>query len=294
MRTALSAAMVIAIIAFAAPVAAQLNKPWLGVKLQVVEGEDAKLLGISGGLKVLDVKDKSPAQEAGLEVGDVILSAGEDTVTTIDGFGKVMAALRPGDLLSLGVRRAGGRNEPLLVTLGTEPGKNDEFADDARVKELRDLLLKLDAERRRTAAELEKRLADLRSGKATRTPDPQPTQPPPVETPEPEETKPEPETPRAPLPVTLGAVVENLNAEQSKKLGIEGGVKVARVVEGGAAEAGGLKADDIISKAAGEALTGTGHLRLVLAKMSPGDKLEFEVLRDGKTVKIEVTLRAAQ
>ena len=45
----------------------QSDTAWLGVALEVVEGADAKKLGIDGGLKITRVDEKSPAAKAGLE-----------------------------------------------------------------------------------------------------------------------------------------------------------------------------------------------------------------------------------
>ena len=53
----------------ATALAAQSGTAWLGVKLEVVDAPEAKKLGIDGGLKVTRVDDKSPAAEAGLNVG---------------------------------------------------------------------------------------------------------------------------------------------------------------------------------------------------------------------------------
>ena len=111
----------------ATALAAQSGAAWLGVKLEVVEAPEAKKLGIDGGLKVTRVDEKSPAAEAGMVKGDIVLSAGEDTVTTIEQMRAVMAAKRPGDMLSLGVRRSNGRSEPLLITLGSTADKDDKF-----------------------------------------------------------------------------------------------------------------------------------------------------------------------
>ncbi|MBE7492128.1 MAG: PDZ domain-containing protein [Planctomycetes bacterium] len=293
----LSSAVLVMVVMFAvasgaSSAKAQTNTPWLGVGLQVVEAEDARKMGIEGGLKVTRVDDKSPAKEAGLEVGDIILSAGQSTITSIEAMRKELADKRPGDVLSLGVRRANGRNEPLIVVLGAQGAKDDRFGDDAKVRELRKKLSELDAERRRTAAELERRLEDLRSGKANPETAPQPPQPR-VEEPanpkpaEPKVTEPE----RATLGVTLNASFLNLTPEESRALGIEGGIKASSVSAGGAAAEGGLKEGDVITRANGEAMTGTGHLRTMLSRMKAGDKLELEVLRGGKKVNLTLVLR---
>lgn len=270
--------------------AAQSGDAWLGVKLQVVEGADAKKLGIDGGLKVTRVDDKSPAANAGMEVGDVILSAGEKSISTIEQMGDVMRDKRAGDLLSLGVRRKNGRSEPLMITLGSVKDKNDEFGDDARVKELRERLRDLDAESRRVREDLENRLNELRKGKADTVKEPTPS----TEDPEKEPTvKPDTHKPdRVKLGVTMGASFVNLDAAESEAAGIEGGIRVTGVSDAGAAQEAGLKLDDIVVFIDGEVVAGTGDLRTLLSERKPGDKLEIEVIREGKRKQLTLVLRA--
>ncbi|MCA8914461.1 MAG: PDZ domain-containing protein [Planctomycetes bacterium] len=272
----------------ATALAAQSGTAWLGVKLEVVDAPEAKKLGIDGGLKVTRVDDKSPAAEAGLVKGDIVLSAGEDTITTIEQMRDVIAAKRPGDMLSLGVRHENGRSEPLMITLGSTADKDDKFGDDAKVKDLRERLRDLDAERRRLQEDLDRRLAELRAGKADKD-----TTKPTTEEPADPEVKPDSHQPeRVTLKVTMGASFVNLEAAESKKLDIEGGIRVTNVTRGGAAEEAGLKVDDVVVFANSDTVTGTGELRVLLAKHEPGDRLELEVIRDGKRKNLTVVLRA--
>ncbi|MBZ0137467.1 MAG: PDZ domain-containing protein [Planctomycetes bacterium] len=279
----------LALVLSANTLCAQSDSAWLGVALEVVEGSDAKKLGIEGGLKVTRVDDKSPAKEAGLEVGDVILSAGENSVTSIEQMRTLMGDKRPGDLLSLGVRRSNGRNEPMLITLGSTADKDDKFADDARVKELRDRLRDLDAERRKIREQLDERLEELRKGKADKE-----TQPAPERAPDPTpEVKPETHKPdRVDVKVTVGASFVNLTLEESTQAGIEGGVRVTKVSNGGAAAEAGLELDDIVLSVDKTVITGTGELRTLLADRKPGDHLSIEIVRDGKRKTLTLVLRA--
>ena len=272
----------------ATALAAQSGAAWLGVKLEVVEAPEAKKLGIDGGLKVTRVDAKSPAEKSGLVVGDVVLSAGEDSITTIEQLRDIMAGKRAGDLLSLGVRHSNGRSEPMLITLGSTLDKDDKFGNDAKVKDLRERLRELDAERRRVQDDLEERLRELGAGKADVE-----TNKPPKETPEQPEVKPDTHEPeRVTVTVAIGASFVNLDADESKKLKIEGGIRVTNVSASGAAEEAGLKIDDVVVTANGESLTGTGELRTLLASQKPGDGLEVEVIRDGKRKKLTIVLRA--
>jgi S1-C subfamily serine protease len=271
----------------ASSVAAQAQKAWLGVTLEVIDGEAANKIGISGGLKVTAVEAKSPAETAGLKVGDIILSAGEDAVTSIEAMRNVMSDLRPGDFLSLGVRRDNGRNEPLLVTLGAQSDKSDEYADDAKVKELRDLLRSLDAERRKIMKQLEERLRELGSGKADKT------EQSPAAPPEPE--KPQPSIPvepeRVTLKVTMGVSCRNLDKQEKTELGVDSGVMITDVLQGGPAAEAGIQQSDVLTHVDDEAVTGTGDLRTILSRHQPGDRVELTLLRGGKSMKVTVLLR---
>lgn len=271
--------MLVALLALAAAPLFGGETPWLGVKLKVVESKEAKKLGISGGLKVTRVDKNSPAEEAGIEVGDIVLSAGEAAVTTIEAMADALAELSPGDQISLGLRRANGRNEPLFVTLGSIKDKGAKFGDDEEVKQLRKAMRDLDEERRRVRDRLDKRLKELAE-----------TNPP--ERPEPKDPKPEVKKPeRVKLTVRLGARFISLTPEEAKSVGVEGGIRVTRVTEGQAAEEGGLKLNDVVVDANGKSVTGTGDLRTLLAGFKPGDALKLTVLRDKKRVELTIVLR---
>jgi S1-C subfamily serine protease len=276
-----------------APLVAQSNKAWLGASLQLVEKEDADKLGIPGGLKVLQVVDNSPAQDAGLEAGDIILSAGEHTITSIEKMREVLTGMKPGDFLSLGVRRTNGRNEPLVVTLGTVPDNNKKFEEDEPLKELREKLRDLDAERRKLWDRIQERLNELRGGKAEKEAQPapaEPAEPEPAEPPPPEPKTVEPE--RVELKVTIGASGETLKPEDAKELGIQAGLRITRIHGGSAAEEAGLQKGDIVTHVDDETVTGTGDLRTILARHQAGDRIELTVLRKGEKVNVTLMLRA--
>src|SRR5690349_8763096 len=166
----------LSLILFCGALIAQEEAPWMGVRLAVIEKSDRDALKIESGLRITLVEKGSPAEQAGLEKGDIILSAGEKIVNSIEDMASIMAKLRPGDTLGLGVRHDGGKIEPFMVKLGRKGQTSDEFKDDVRAKELRDAIEKKKKELRDLEEELKKRLDDLKSGKATpeRRPTPKP------------------------------------------------------------------------------------------------------------------------
>jgi S1-C subfamily serine protease len=82
------------------------------------------------------------------------------------------------------------------------------------------------------------------------------------------------------------------NAQDPNGLG-QGGAPVAQqpsIVAGSPAEAAGLKAGDIITAVNGTALTLANPLDQVVAQLAPGQTAALDVLRNGQTIKITVTL----
>ena len=96
------------------------TQPYLGVSLGTLEAETAQQfdLPVDSGALVTDVESGGPADEAGLEVEDVIIAAGS---TEIEDSGDLLGTLRdyrPGDSLNLTVVRGGGEQEEITVELG--------------------------------------------------------------------------------------------------------------------------------------------------------------------------------
>jgi S1-C subfamily serine protease len=83
------------------------------------------------------------------------------------------------------------------------------------------------------------------------------------------------------LPVTQGAWLNAMD---------DAGSAVAPVVVGGPAEKAGLKAGDIITAVDGKQITSTSPLDDILTQYAPGKTVALEVLRDGKTITLTLTL----
>jgi YidC/Oxa1 family membrane protein insertase len=73
-----------------------------------------------GGAKVNVVVPGTPAEEAGLQVGDVITSIGEKQVADAEGVGEILATTEPGQKVTVTIDR-GGANQNLSLTLGRRP-----------------------------------------------------------------------------------------------------------------------------------------------------------------------------
>ena len=131
------------------------TRGWLGIQLQEVTTEIAAALSLKddGGVLVAEVLDGTPAQDAGLESGDVILRLGGDVVRDPNDLSRRVASMPPGERVRLRVLRE-GKERNLTVTLGrrdeADAANDDEPMDDAddslssevglRVSELNDTL----------------------------------------------------------------------------------------------------------------------------------------------------------
>lgn len=71
---------------------------------------------------------------------------------------------------------------------------------------------------------------------------------------------------------------------------VEGGLEIKKVGKGSPAEAEGLKVGDVIASLNGEETETKERLKELLAEMAPGDKLELEIIRDGKNETIKMRL----
>lgn len=82
--------------------------------------------------------------------------------------------------------------------------------------------------------------------------------------------------------------------EIARSFGLDsgGGVLIADVVEGSAADKAGLKSGDIIREMNGQKVTDSTAFRSAIASMKPGTVVELKVWREGKMVKVKATLDA--
>jgi len=84
----------------------------------------------------------------------------------------------------------------------------------------------------------------------------------------------------------LGVQIRDITSDLAKEKGIDEikGVLVPSVVEGGAAEKAGIKDDDVILAIDGQEVNKASELQELISKYHPGDKVEVEINRGGKTM----------
>jgi serine protease Do len=90
----------------------------------------------------------------------------------------------------------------------------------------------------------------------------------------------------------LGANIQEIDQNLAKalKLSSAKGAFIGDVVENSPAEKSGLKAGDVVRFVNEKAIENANDLRNMVAMLRPGEVAEFEVLRDGKTLKLKVTI----
>lgn len=74
------------------------------------------------------------------------------------------------------------------------------------------------------------------------------------------------------------------------KLKAHEGALVSEVVPGGPAAKAGLQDGDVIKELDGKAVTDARHLKLTVATIAPGASVPAQVLRDGKTIKVDLKI----
>ncbi|MHA6344946.1 S1C family serine protease [Roseivivax sp. CAU 1761] len=95
------------------------ERGWLGVQIKPVSEEVAQALGFDGdkGVMIERVTADTPAAEAGLEAGDIVLSVDGEEMTGPRDLSRAVALKRPGAEVELEFLR-GGKAQSATVTLG--------------------------------------------------------------------------------------------------------------------------------------------------------------------------------
>ncbi|MCB9246828.1 MAG: Do family serine endopeptidase [Flavobacteriales bacterium] len=94
----------------------------------------------------------------------------------------------------------------------------------------------------------------------------------------------------------LGVRIQDITAELADEKGIRDleGVYIPEVVKDGAADKAGVKDGDIILSINGTKLNKASELQEEISKFYPGDKVKLKLIRDGKEIEKEVTLRSKE
>ncbi|MDE0684331.1 MAG: Do family serine endopeptidase [Candidatus Poribacteria bacterium] len=98
----------------------KVERGWLGISMDSVSAELAEEMNLDTprGVLVKVVGPKSPAQKAGIKVGDVILTFNEQQVQDLDHLRHIVGATKVGKSVEVTVIRENGKEERLAVKLG--------------------------------------------------------------------------------------------------------------------------------------------------------------------------------
>lgn len=101
------------------------GRPYLGITyVAVTDASTAQQLGVSAyGIYIVEVIDGSPADQAGLEPGDRVISIDNTEIAAQEDLGTIVQSHAAGDTISITVAR-GGQMVTLNVTLGEQSGAN--------------------------------------------------------------------------------------------------------------------------------------------------------------------------
>jgi serine protease Do len=104
---------------------------YLGVFPQEITKTLAEAQGLEGveGVLIASVEEDTPADEAGLEPGDVIIEFDDVPITTVSQFRIVVAGVAPGERTNITVLRDGKRRR-LTATLSERPGEQVAEAEE--------------------------------------------------------------------------------------------------------------------------------------------------------------------
>ena len=197
---------------------------WLGVLIQEVNRDLAESFGLKRprGALIAEVMQGSPAEQSGLESGDIVLEYNNDPVRLSSDLPPLVGRTPVGESARLTVLR-GGREIMLDVTIGRLPEDGET------------------------------------------------------------EAAPEVGDSGAPSQDPLGLTVEPLTPEMASAAGVQGGVLVARVVQGPAAEAG-IRPRDIITEINREQVRSLEDFRQATSKLPANRAVSVRVVRQGRAI----------
>ena len=99
------------------------QRAWLGVRATAVDAETARSLGLDRpqGVLIAQINPQAAGARAGLQVGDLLLSVDGQPVSDQASLNYLVSTRRPGDVVTLLMRRGSAAPRALRASLGTLP-----------------------------------------------------------------------------------------------------------------------------------------------------------------------------
>ncbi len=88
----------------------------------------------------------------------------------------------------------------------------------------------------------------------------------------------------------LGVIVQNLTKKLKKRLKVEEGAYIVKVVEDSPAFALGLRKGDVVIEINGKKIKNSQQLKYFLSKMKPGESITLKIYRKGKVITLSTKL----
>lgn len=238
----------------------------IGVSIRDVEEADVKSGKSTGlaGVLIEEVSAESPAEKAGLKIGDIVVDYDGERVRSVRQLTRLVQETPPGRKIQASVMRNGQKTS---VTL--EPREHDGlrvFGDLGRLRELE----------------------DLGRNFAFAVPSPaRPGRPAPPEPPVPPPAFPDFESFVGRSSTSLGITTSDLSPQLAEYFGTKDGVLVTSVTTDSAATRAGLKAGDVITSFNGSTVDSPSELRRRIQRLEGGDQFTIDVVRDKKATTLK-------
>lgn len=231
----------------------------IGVSVADVEASDVKA---SSGVVIESVQDDSPAAQAGIKKGDVVVEFDGERVRSVRQFRRLVSETPGGRQVAAAVMRDGQR---VALNLTTREASIARVFDESTMR----------------SAEILRDLARTR---------PRPVRPP--RPPLPPRPSPAPRPPGIEGFVwaagnQLGVTVNGLSDQLAEYFGTEDGVLVASVTAGSTAARAGVKAGDVIVSVNGATVGDAADLRLRMHAVKAGEEFTLGIVRDRKSMTLK-------
>lgn len=230
---------------------------WLGVRLQRLTSDLREAMDISAetGVLVTDIVEDSPAEEAGIEVGDVIQKFDGQTVSSPGQLSRLVRKTPPGEKVKVEISRH-GENKTITAEIGEREGIEKLYTIKISGDEGEEGLL-LHCPSGMEWLGLPHCLSAWMGSD-----------------------------------IWLGVHTVDLTDQLAKYFDIKDGrgVLISEVVEDSPAQKAKLEAGDVIVKADGERIDDTSDLREAIDEHEEGQEMEVVVVRKGKEKTVKVTL----
>lgn len=234
----------------------------IGISIQDIEAAEAAKREVTGGVVVEEVTPESPAEQAGIRTGDLIVEFDGERVRSARQFTRLVQETPAGRSVPAVVLRDGQRT-PLSVT--------PREADRARIEALEDLGGVMEG---------------LRSRVITRPPA-RPAPPPPPPAPPPAGWNVDELLGR---PSRIGITLGSLSPQLAEYFGATEGVLVTSVADGSVAQKAGVRTADVITAVNEASVRTPAEVRRRIQELKEGEEFTLSVVRDRKPLTIKGTV----